>query len=100
MIALDNLWKAFQFVPGTAHARLALVAWEAVLGLIVWTAARTIENAWLSLVGFGAAFWAHEFLFKAWVHHVARIKDADDGDVVGVDPKAVLTLERWIGPVK
>ena len=99
-MTFDNIWKAFQFVPGTAYARIVLVAWEAILGLIVWTAARWIESSWLSLLGFPVAFWAHEFLFRAWVRCVARIPDADDGDIVGFDFKAVLTLERWIGPVR
>lgn len=100
-IAYANLWSAFQFVEGTMVPRVLLVGWEAILGLIVFIAARRIRRVWLALLlAFTCAFWTHEFFFRAYVLHVVRIPDADDGDVVGIDRKAVLTLERWIGPVR
>lgn len=97
-MSVDNLWKAFQAVPGTRRPRVLLTAWEAFLGLICWAGGRWFGD-W-GLVALLVAFWTHEFFFRTWVHHVVRIPDADDGNVVGRDHAAVLTLERWIGPVR
>lgn len=94
----ENLWKAFVLLPGTRWARLALTMWEALLGLVCWASGYAFGV--LGLLGLPTAFVLHEVLFRAWVRHVARIRDADDGDVVGHTPAAVLTLERWIGPVR
>lgn len=98
-MAWDNLWKAFRFIPGTARSRILLALWELILGLIVGVA--TLVQAVLGLLlGLSIAFVVHELLFKFWVNTVVGIEDADEGDVVGRDPKAILTLERWIGKVK
>lgn len=97
-IAWDNLWKAFVLLPGTTRPRLLLVAWEALLGLLCWTGG-AVWGAW-GLLALPAAFVVHELLFRWWVTTVVGIPDADDGDVVGRDHRAILTLERWIGPVR
>lgn len=96
-VTWENLWKAFVLLPGTARPRILLTAWEGLLGLLCWAGGR-FAGDW-GLLALGVAFVVHEVLFKAWVVYVVRIPDADDGDVVGTAHKAVLTLERWIGPV-
>lgn len=98
-VSWDNLWKAFQFTPGTAKIRVLLAVWELLLGVLVGVGA--IVFTWTGLcIGLVTAFFAHELLFRLWVTKVVGIEDADEGDVVGRDPKAILTLERWIGKVK
>jgi len=97
-IAWDNLWKAWALLPNTGWPRIALVLWEFGLWGLVGLGA--LAGSWAGLaIGMAAAFWAHELLFRWWVNTVAGIPDADDGDVVGRDHRAILTLERWIGPV-
>ena len=96
-MTLDNLWKAFWLLPGTRWARIALTVWEALLGVICW-AGGAWYGAW-GLLALPIAFLLHEVLFRAWVRHIARIPDAEDGDTIGVTHAAVLTMERWIGPV-
>lgn len=94
----ENLIKAFQFVPGTARPRILLTAWEAFLGVICWAG-----GYWWGVWGLGGllvAFILHEVGFKAWVTKVVGILDAEDGDQVGFHWRAILTLERWTGPVR
>lgn len=94
----DNLWKAFTWVPGTGYPRIMLTLWEVLLGLVCWGGGAWW--GWWGLLALPVAFVLHEVAFTMWVTHVARIPAADDGDVVGVSPKAVVTLERWVGPVR
>lgn len=89
-------WKWFTAVPGTWWIRFRLLWWEALLGLLCWYGGRW--GGW-GLLALPLAFVLHELCFRWWVLNVARIKDADDGDIVGVHRAAILTAERWTGPV-
>ena len=96
-IQWDNLWKAFMGVPGTRLHRFLLTVWELGLWTICWAGGRWW--GWWGLLAFPVAFFIHELFFKLWVTRVVRIPDADDGDIVGKDRKALVTLERWLGDV-
>ena len=88
----SNLLKAFQMITG---ARLLLLAWEALLGAILW-ASGFLLPWWGVAAGYAIAFLLHELCFMAYAERIARLPEAD----VYRTPGYVATLERWTGPVK
>jgi len=71
MMRWSNLLKAFQMITG---ARLLLLAWEALLGAILW-ASGFLLPWWGFAAGYAIAFLLHELL----LHGVCRAHRATPG---------------------
>lgn len=103
MIIWRNLWKQFEFYPGTAKTRIKLTMWQlwlmagSGLGANLWPA----HSILASILGLVVAYESHELFFEWWAKKICGLQELDFAywrEQGWPQMTFVSTIERYWGP--